>query len=295
MAVCTAGCAILGPKADERPLDGMTVEEKIGQLLYIGLAEQDVAGNQRWISRLQPGGIILFARNFSSLEQTIAELNAYRQNADLSIPLFVGTDQEGGMVSRLPSWATQFPAAASVGKHPTLAGDLAQAMGKELAALGINMNFAPVLDINSNPANPVIGERAFGDKPEVVATVGLEVADGLQAVGVVPVVKHFPGHGDTIADSHYQLPVINSDMAQLERRELKPFREAVSRGVPAIMLGHLLVPALDAEQPASLSASVITGLLREEWGYQGLLSPMICRWEPLPRIRILGRRLSKPS
>lgn len=250
----------------------MTLPEKIGQLLYIGLVGNDVSTNQQIIGDLLPGGLILFSRNLTSLDQTVAALTAYRQNAALPLPLFVGTDQEGGRISRLPSaWATKFPTAQLVGQHPDAAEALARAMGDELVALGFNMDFAPVLDVNSNPKNPVIGDRSYGATPDVVWNAAQQVMAGLQAAGVIPVVKHFPGHGDTSVDSHLELPVIAADQDVLERRELLPFQNAVAAGAPVVMVGHLLVPAFDPEHPASLSSAIITGLLREEWGYQGLI------------------------
>lgn len=253
-------------------ISSLTLEQKVGQLLYIGFTENDLTVNQAILSDIQPGGLILFPRNFVTLDQTVAALNAYRQNSDLAWPLFVGTDQEGGRVSRLPAaWATRFPTARSVGQNVSSARDLAEAMGAELAALGLNMDFAPVLDVHSNPQNPVIGDRSFGSTPEKVWAAAQKVIAGLQASGIVPVVKHFPGHGDTSTDSHLELPSVTADRSLLESRELQPFRDAVTSGVPVVMVGHLLVPALDPDQPASLSRPIITGLLREQWGYDGLI------------------------
>ncbi len=250
----------------------LTTEQKVGQLLYVGIRENDVVSNQAILSELQPGGLILFARNFVSLDQAAADLNAYRQNSDLAWPLFVGTDQEGGKVSRLPAaWATMFPTARLIGQNAEAAGVLALAMGNELAALGLNMDFAPVLDVHSNPRNPVIGDRSYGSTPEEVWAAAQPVMDGLAGAGVIPVVKHFPGHGDTSVDSHLELPSVSADRATLEERELSPFSEAVAAGAPVVMVGHLLVPALDPETPASLSHPIITGLLREQWGYDGLV------------------------
>ncbi len=261
------------PGADEdNRLAELTLPQKVGQLLYIGLMDNDVTANQLILSDLQPGGLILFSRNFTILEQTVELVNSYRQNVDLVWPLFVGTDQEGGAVSRLPEeWATKFPTARQVGQNVSRGRELAAAMGRELAALGLNMDFAPVLDVHSNPRNPVIGNRSFGSTPGDVWRAAEQVMDGLRSQSVIPVVKHFPGHGDTSSDSHLELPVIKAGREQLEERELWPFRSAVDAGAPAVMVGHLLVPTLDGEHPASLSHEIITGLLREQWGYQGLV------------------------
>lgn len=261
----------LQPTLDSR-IANMSLQEKVGQLLYIGLTENSLTTNQQIISDLRPGGLILFSRNFTTLDQTVAALNAYRQNSALVLPLFVGTDQEGGRISRMPStWATKFPTAQKVGQNSASARALAKAMGDELAALGFNMDFAPVLDVNSNPKNPVIGDRSYGSTPAVVWAAGQQVMAGLQDAKVIPVIKHFPGHGDTSVDSHKALPLITADKSLLESRELKPFKDAIDALAPVVMVGHLLVPALDPDHPASLSQSVITGLLREQWGYQELV------------------------
>ena len=265
------GSQIAEPVLDPR-IANLSLEQKVGQLLYVGLEGNDVTVNQVILSNLQPGGLIFFARNFTTLEQTAEALNAYRQNPDLAWPMFIGTDQEGGQVSRLPvAWATRFPTARTVGQHADSAQALALAMGQELAALGMNMDFAPVLDVNSNPQNPVIGDRSFGSTVETVWAAGHQVISGLTASGVIPVVKHFPGHGDTSVDSHTALPSVTADRELLENRELRPFKDAVDAGVPALMVSHLLVSALDPDRPASMSHSIITGLLREQWGYQGLV------------------------
>lgn len=281
-ALVVTGCQVNSePPEGDDPLPGadednriaeLTLPQKVGQLLYIGLMDNDVTANQLILSDLQPGGLILFSRNFTILEQTVELVNSYRQNVDLVWPLFVGTDQEGGAVSRLPEeWATKFPTARQVGQNVSRGRELAAAMGRELAALGLNMDFAPVLDVHSNPRNPVIGNRSFGSTPGDVWRAAEQVMDGLRSQSVIPVVKHFPGHGDTSSDSHLELPVIKAGREQLEERELWPFRSAVDAGAPAVMVGHLLVPTLDGEHPASLSHEIITGLLREQWGYQGLV------------------------
>lgn len=281
LMLALTGCQAINKPPDNQPdpkpvldsrIANMSLQEKVGQLLYIGLAENNLTTNQQVISDLRPGGLILFSRNIITLDQTVAALNSYRQNSALTLPLLVGTDQEGGRISRLPStWATKFPTAQKVGQYSASAKALALAMGDELAALGFNMDFAPDLDVNSNPKNPVIGDRSYGPTPAVVWTAGQQVMAGLTDAGVIPVIKHFPGHGDTSVDSHLALPVVTADKSLLETRELRPFKAAVDSGAPVVMIGHLLVPALDPDHPASLSQLIITGLLREQWGYQGLV------------------------
>lgn len=259
------------PTLDSR-IANMSLQEKVGQLLFVGLLENDMTTNQQIISDLRPGGLILYSRNLTSLDQAVTSINAYRQNPKLALPMLVGIDEEGGRAAHLPvAWATKYPTAQTVGQNIDSAQALAKAMGDEVAALGFNMDFAPVLDVNSNPNNPIIGDRSYGPTPAVVWAAGQQVIAGLNAAGVIPVIKHFPGHGDASVDSHKALPVITADKSLLESRELKPFKNAVNAGAPMVMIGHLLVPALDPDHPASLSHSIITGLLREQWGYQGLV------------------------
>ena len=253
-------------------IKGMSLEAKVGQMLFLGLPCNSVAANNAVLGELRPGGMILFARDVSTMEQTLVDVNAYRQTAKVCLPMFVGIDQEGGRVSRLPAaWATKFPTAAQVGRNSYCAKQLAKALGDELSALGVNMNFAPVLDVNSNPENPVIGDRSFGTTPVDVWASGQHVIDGLTEAGVIPVIKHFPGHGDTSIDSHKALAIVTANQDMLESRELVPFRNAVRAGAPVVMVGHLLIPALDPEQPAHLSSRIISGLLREQWGFQGVV------------------------
>ena len=216
--------------------------------------------------------MILFSRNLESVEQ-IVQLTNDLQHCSPKSPLLISIDQEGGRVSRLPKGFTIFPPCELIGRCHS--GELAYAaaatIAKELKAVGINMNMAPVLDVNSNPDNPVIGDRAFGSSAETVIEMGLVTAAGLHDHKVVACGKHFPGHGDTNADSHKELPVVGASRDRLETVEFPPFRRAVAAGIATLMTAHVLYKALDDQLPATLSREVMTHLLREQMGYDGVV------------------------
>ncbi len=220
----------------------------------------------------KPGGMILFARNLKDPAQ-IVELTNGLQARSPHFPLLIAIDQEGGRVSRLPAGFTIFPPCGLIGacRSEELAYAAASITAAELRAVGINMNMAPVLDVHSNPDNPIIGDRAYGTEPQLVATLGLAAIRGLQGKGVVACGKHFPGHGDTSKDSHKELPVVQASVDQLLERELPPFHFAIANGLAALMTAHVLYPALDAQRPATLSPTILTGLLREQWGFDGVI------------------------
>ena len=247
--------------------------EHIGQLFMIGFEGTTVSAELRaFLKEYQPGGVILFARNLESISQ-IVELTNDLQRCNPHSPLLISIDQEGGRVSRLPKDFTIFPACDVVGRCQSseLAYAVAATTAKELLAVGINMNMSPVLDVNSNPSNPVIGDRAFGTTPDVVSELGLATIRGLQDHRVVACAKHFPGHGDTNADSHLELPVVGAPRERLEQTEFPPFRRAIEQGVPTMMTAHVLYRALDADRPATLSPTIIQKFLREELHYDGVV------------------------
>jgi beta-N-acetylhexosaminidase len=217
------------------------------------------------------GGVILFARNLRSLEQ-ICDLTSELHAAACG-PLLVGVDQEGGRVSRLPAPFLIAPAAADLGSvdDPALTKALARAVGRELSASGFAWNLAPVLDVRTNPANTVIGDRAFGQDPDRVARHGVAAIQGLIESGVLATAKHFPGHGDTVADSHLTLPESLQSSSRWRAVEFIPFQHAIRAGVPLVLVAHLSCPALDPASPTSLSHPVITGILREELGFDGVV------------------------
>jgi beta-N-acetylhexosaminidase len=251
----------------------MTQREKIGQLFMVGFMGASVTPDlAAFLKEYKPGGVILFSRNLESVEQ-IVELTNDLQRCSPKSPLLISIDQEGGRVTRLPKGFTIFPPCQVLGrcKSSELAYAAAATIATELRAVGINMNMAPVLDVNSNPDNPVIGDRAFGSTPDVVSELALVTAAGLQDNKVVACGKHFPGHGDTNADSHKELPVVEASRERLETVEFPPFRRAAAAGIATMMTAHVLYKALDDQFPATLSSTIITNLLREELRYEGVV------------------------
>ncbi len=251
----------------------MTLREKIGQLFMVGFVGTSVTPDlASFIKKYKPGGVILFSRNLESLEQIVDLTNGLQACSPYS-PLLISIDQEGGRVSRLPKGFTIFPPCDLLGRcnSTELAYAAAATIAKELRAVGVNMNMAPVLDVNSNPDNPVIGDRAFGATPDIVCELGMASAAGLQDNRVVACGKHFPGHGDTSVDSHKELPVVVASRERLEAVEFPPFRRAVAQGVVSMMTAHVLYRALDPELPATLSPAIITNFLRQELQYNGVV------------------------
>jgi beta-N-acetylhexosaminidase len=251
----------------------MNLQEQIGQLFMLSF--EGTAVSSEWADLqacYKPGGMILFARNLEHAVQ-IVELTNDLQAHSPHYPLLIAIDQEGGRVSRLPNGFTIFPSCGVLGacRSEELAYAAASVTAAELRAVGINMNMAPVLDVCSNPTNPVIGDRAYGIEPQVVAELGLAAIRGLQGKGVIACGKHFPGHGDTGTDSHQELPVVGAALDTLRQRELPPFHYAIANGLTALMTAHVVYPALDAERPATLSPAILTDLLRRQWGFDGVV------------------------
>jgi len=258
-------------------VDATSIEKKIGQMLMVWFEGSHITPEvERMIAEYKVGGVVLFrwAGNLESREQ-IAQLTGELQSFSMretGAPLFISVDQEGGIVTRIPG-ATDFPGNMALGATGSTeyAYDVGSIIGKELSALGINMDLAPVLDVNVNPANPVIGLRSFGEDADLVSKLGIAYMRGLQDSGVIPVGKHFPGHGDTATDSHTGLPVVSYSRDVLEEVHLKPFSDAISEGMPSIMTAHIIVQSIDKEKPATLSKAVLTGLLRNELGFNGII------------------------
>ena len=232
----------------------------------------DEAPLQR-LKSLGIGAVILFARNASTPERMRALTSALQEALGDEVPAVVAIDQEGGAVARLDRGVTPLPSMMALGAtgRSELARRAGRRLGIDLRALGINVDFAPVLDLALDPRNTVIGDRSFGADPQLVAAMGGAFADGLRAGGAIAVAKHFPGHGGTHVDSHHALPVLDVDDATLRSRDLVPFVRAISSGIPAIMAAHVVLPALDPQQPASRSRVILQEILREQLGFDGVV------------------------
>ncbi|HAM32256.1 MAG TPA: beta-N-acetylhexosaminidase [Deltaproteobacteria bacterium] len=248
----------------------------IASPLWVGFEGTSLPSEvSRWLAKGRIGGVVLYARNIESPAQVRALCRGIRSSAGRGNPLpLIAVDQEGGRVARFkePPF-TRFPPARACSlfccRNETVAEAVGAATAAELRAVGIDIDFAPVLDVDSNPRNPVIGDRAFSDDPGAAATMGIAFAKGLLSRGILPVGKHFPGHGDTSADSHKELPVVRAGRETLLRRELLPFRRAARSGIPALMTAHVMYPALDRALPATLSRKILHDLLRERMRFRG--------------------------
>ena len=218
------------------------------------------------------GGVVLFARNVDEPEQ-VADIA--RQAAEMAqeLPLWVSVDQEGGRVARLKGPFTRWPAMATLGRSgdEALAARFAAALAAELKAVGISLDYTPVLDILTNASNPVIGDRALADRADDVARLGKVIIQTLQGAGIAACGKHFPGHGDTSLDSHHDLPVVEHPPDRIRGVELVPFRAAVEARVAGIMTAHILIPSLDEERPATISPRIVSDMLKGELGHGGLV------------------------
>jgi beta-N-acetylhexosaminidase len=245
---------------------------QIGQMLMVGVAGYELTTAELKICQSHDfGGFILFSRNCSDATQ-IHSLCRSLCKTNRNLP-FIAIDEEGGRVHRLPPPFTHFPPAALVGKtgSPDLAFRVGRAVAAELTLLGINLNFAPVLDVNSNAENPIIGDRSFGATPDQAAAMALAWSEGLSSSGIIPCGKHFPGHGNTDTDSHLDLPLVAKSLSELYAVELQPFLHACRSRIQALMTAHVVFPALDKELPATLSSRIVTGVLRQELGYEGVV------------------------
>lgn len=287
----------------EKLLEDMSLKQKVTQMIMPDFRKWQEAGQEspqdltmvnaevaEAIDKYDFGGVILFAENVKETKQTLA-LTQDMQKAAIEnkanngkIPLLLAIDQEGGIVYRLGS-GTALPGNMAIGatNDPKLATEAGQIIGRELSALGLNVDFAPVLDTNNNPQNPVIGLRSFSSDPNRVAYLGIPMMKGIQDCNVAVAAKHFPGHGDTAVDSHTGLPLVDKSLAELEKLELLPFKKAMDAGVDLLMTAHIQYPQIEKDQvvsketgekiyvPATLSDDILTGLVRKKYGYKGVI------------------------
>ena len=258
-------------------MKSMTLEEKITQMLVVCYDSYEVDDTLIDVLKTNtPGGFILMGKNIKTFDQTkkfIDDLNKYS-----NIPMIISTDEEGGNVQRLEYLedvsVTHIPYMYDVGKtnDVNVAKDVAKVMAEELRTLGINVTYAPVLDIYNNPDNEVIGKRSFGESKEIVSKMAIAFNEGLEENNIMGTYKHFPGHGDTDVDSHKDLPIINKTYEELKEEELVPFQNAIDNGAKMIMVGHIALPNVTGDNtPASLSKKIITDILKKDMKYDGLV------------------------
>jgi beta-N-acetylhexosaminidase len=249
-------------------------KERLGELFIMGFSGTELADDtSAFLSQARIGGVVLFAANYESPEQVATLINQVQECRTGELPLWITVDHEGGKVQRFKMGFTRLPEAGVIAKKdsPKLLFELSELIAAELKAVGINVNFAPVADINSNPKNPVIGARAYGEDEDTVSKMVSAFVRGHLHQGVQPCVKHFPGHGDTTVDSHFALPKVEDTIDALRERELRPFVKAFKSGCRWVMTAHLLNPNLDPKFPATLSKKVLTELLRDDMRYTGLI------------------------
>lgn len=268
----------------ESKISSLTLERKIGQMFFLSF-RRDTDGTVLWtynsavqktIRAIQPGGIVLFGENINTVPQ-VREL-IRNMEKDCGTPPFIGVDQEGGTVQRIHRTAqisaTNIPPMWRVGKKGStaLAEKIGEVLGSELTVFGFNLDFAPDCDVLSNPKNTVIGDRSFSSDPKKAAALSVAAAKGIRSQGIVPVCKHFPGHGDTSADTHEGYAVVNKTLAQLRQKELVPFRAQIAAGAEMIMAAHISLPKINGDNtPATMSPKVLQDLLRGELGFRGVI------------------------
>lgn len=253
--------------------DTARIRKLLGQNFFIGFEGYELpASVEKFIKDNGIGGVTLFANNYESPAQ-VAELVNHIQSLSPELPLVIAVDYEGGRVQRFKKPFTKIPEARVIGEQdsPKLAFECGELMARELKAVGVNVVFAPVADINTNVKNPVIGRRAYGETEEQVTKMVSAVVRGFLTGGVQCVVKHFPGHGDTSQDSHFHLPKVTTPLETLLEREFKPFTKAFKSRCQLVMTAHIIVEALEPKLPATLSKKIVQDLLRKELRFRGLI------------------------
>ena len=258
-------------------INAMSLDEKIGQLFIVGfdggsyLTQEDIS----LIRDYKVSGFIFFRRNIQTSDQVVKLINEIKSvnNAECTVPMFLSLDQEGGTVTRLPDEIIKFNRAHDIGKlnDENYAYDVAKLMGEIIHSLGFNMNFAPVLDVYTNSENMVIGSRSFSSDKEVVAKLGIATMNGLKDNDIIAVGKHYPGHGDTKEDSHYELPVLDHDYERVKGVEIYPFKMAIENGIDSILVSHLFYKNIDPENIVTLSKVFLYDILRKDLKFRGLV------------------------
>lgn len=259
----------------EIKVEDLTIEEKIGQKIMIGMDTTNVIDKiGRIILKYKLGGVLLYKKNFKTYKELV-DLNNYIKeiNSSNKVPIFIAIDQEGGRVNRLPSDFKNIPSAYELAKEKqiNLVGQAAKVTGKILKKTGFNMDFSPVLDIKRFKEDHAIGDRAFSENVEEVEKFGIEYMKNLQEQGIISVIKHFPGHGATTIDSHFIIPRIKTDIEQLEKEDMSPFKKAIIEGADSVLVGHLNIQRLSGIYPVSMSKSFIDEYLREKLQFKGVV------------------------
>lgn len=252
----------------------LSLEEKIGQMLIMGLEDKEQKGIDNIIKKLKIGGIIIYKKNYNNYEQMLGLINNIKEmNAENKIPITISVDQEGGRVNRMPPEILNLKSATKFAnsKDVELVKETGNIIGKMLSETGISMDYAPIMDIRRFEEKHAIGDRCYGENKEDVEKYAIEVMKQLQQNNVISVVKHFPGHGLTKKDSHFRIPKIKEKIELLEKEDMKPFEAAIKNGADAIMVGHLIIKDVDKKYPASLSKKVIQKYLIEKYNYNGLI------------------------
>jgi beta-N-acetylhexosaminidase len=267
----------LPPKIDTilEELNEMSLNDKIGQMIIAGFDGTTInSETQSLINKYKLGGLILYQTNVKDATQLVNLTNALKtSNSHNKVPLFLSIDQEGGRINRMPSSIVNTPSARIIGEQndEKFAFNIGNVIANELQSFGFNTDFAPVLDIQTNPNNTVIGDRSFGASSSIVSTLGVNMMRGLSSGKIIPVIKHFPGHGDTSVDSHLQLPLVKNDLTRLKKVELVPFTNAIKNQADMVMVAHILVHKIDPNYPASMSKTIITNSLRNQLGFDGVV------------------------
>ena len=263
-------------KKVEDKISQMSLKEKIGQMIIISYEKEYTNELDNILKVVKPGGFIVFPQNISTYDGTVEYISKVKSTAD--IPMIISIDQEGGRVQRIKNMSDvnvqTIPAMLELGKtnDTTLSYDVGAVLAKEIAAFGINTDFAPTLDIFSNPNNTVIGNRAFGTDSQTVINMALPFANGMESQGIIPTFKHFPGHGDTTSDSHVELPVVTKTKEELYQNELLTFKAAIESNAQMIMTAHIALPNVTGDYtPATLSKVIVNDILRGELGFRGVV------------------------